>query len=223
MTCRCSTLVGFGSFIQALILPVLGVLAVTSEWSQRTGLVTFTLEPSRGRSLAAKVSAVIILGLAAIAILLAFAAAFTVLLEPCSPRPAPGTSAGTLCAARRPADDVSAFGLALGMILLNSAATIVISFMLPTIFSILVNVISWLRDAAPWLDKNTALQDFLVDGATVNGTDGRRRVVALVDLDPHARRHLSGDEERSEVVPSEPAGVERSSRLRLTLQDADER
>ena len=28
--------VGFGSFLQALLLPVLGILVVTSEWSQRT-------------------------------------------------------------------------------------------------------------------------------------------------------------------------------------------
>ena len=62
-------------------------------------------------------------------------------------------------------------GLALGMILLNSAAAIVISFMLPTIFSILVNVISWLRDAAPWLGQEHCAAGLLVDGATVNGTD----------------------------------------------------
>src|SRR5262252_8302981 len=31
---------------QGFILPILGILLVTSEWSQRTGLVTFTLEPS---------------------------------------------------------------------------------------------------------------------------------------------------------------------------------
>ena len=33
-----------------ILLPVLGVMSVTSEWSQRTAMVTFTLEPSRSRS-----------------------------------------------------------------------------------------------------------------------------------------------------------------------------
>ena len=36
------------------LLPVLGIMAVTSEWTQRTGLVTHTLEPRRSRVLAAK-------------------------------------------------------------------------------------------------------------------------------------------------------------------------
>src|SRR3954454_8314032 len=29
-----------------ILLPVLGIMAVTSEWSQRTAMVTFSLEPS---------------------------------------------------------------------------------------------------------------------------------------------------------------------------------
>ncbi len=45
----------YGLYLQAttvpmaLILPVVGILAVTSEWCQRTGLVTFGLEPRRAR------------------------------------------------------------------------------------------------------------------------------------------------------------------------------
>ena len=38
----------------AVILPVIAVLSVTSEWSQRTGLTTFTFVPGRGRVIAAK-------------------------------------------------------------------------------------------------------------------------------------------------------------------------
>src|SRR6188474_469510 len=37
----------------AVLLPVLGILLVTSEWSQRTGLITFALVPVRSRVLAA--------------------------------------------------------------------------------------------------------------------------------------------------------------------------
>ena len=33
-----------------VILPMIGILAVTSEWSQRSGLTTFTLVPHRGRA-----------------------------------------------------------------------------------------------------------------------------------------------------------------------------
>src|SRR3954453_4514956 len=36
--------VGIANFISGFLLPVLGIMLVTSEWSQRTGMVTLTLE-----------------------------------------------------------------------------------------------------------------------------------------------------------------------------------
>src|SRR4051794_35282029 len=36
-------------FPMSVILPIIAILAVTGEWSQRSGLTTFTLVPSRGR------------------------------------------------------------------------------------------------------------------------------------------------------------------------------
>src|SRR3954464_5921764 len=47
-----------------LLLGGLGILLVTPEWSQRTGLITFTLVPVRSRVLAAKLLASIALSLA---------------------------------------------------------------------------------------------------------------------------------------------------------------
>ena len=46
-------------------------------------------------------------------------------------------------------------GLAFGMVLLNSAAAIVLSFALPTVFAI---VFQWskIASAAPWVDPSTA-------------------------------------------------------------------
>src|ERR1700759_2210420 len=41
----------------AVLVPVLGILLVTSEWSQRTGLITFALVPARSRVLGAKLIA----------------------------------------------------------------------------------------------------------------------------------------------------------------------
>ena len=37
------------SFSIAILLPILGILLLTSEWGQRTAMVTFTLEPRRPR------------------------------------------------------------------------------------------------------------------------------------------------------------------------------
>ena len=45
-----------------IILPIIGILAVTSEWSQRSGLTTFTLVPHRGRVLWAKFIAAVGVG-----------------------------------------------------------------------------------------------------------------------------------------------------------------
>src|SRR4029079_14330741 len=41
-------------FPLAVILPMIACLSVTGEWSQRTGLTTFTLVPHRGRVVVAK-------------------------------------------------------------------------------------------------------------------------------------------------------------------------
>ena len=45
-----------------MLLPILGIMAATAEWTQRTGLVTFTLEPRRGRVVLAKALAALVLG-----------------------------------------------------------------------------------------------------------------------------------------------------------------
>jgi ABC-2 type transport system permease protein len=55
-------LMGAAAIPLAALLPVLGILLVTSEWSQRTALVSFTLEPVRLR-VASKMFAALMLGL----------------------------------------------------------------------------------------------------------------------------------------------------------------
>ena len=49
-----------------ILLPVLGVLSITSEWSQRTAMVTFTLEPSRMRVVLAKLVSLLIVSVVAL-------------------------------------------------------------------------------------------------------------------------------------------------------------
>ena len=162
----------FGNFIglsatpQGFLLPVLGILAVTSEWSQRTGLVTFTLEPRRGRALSAKVAAVLVLGLIFVVLLFACAVVGNLLAEGLRGGQGDWDFGG---------DDVVRVlvlqlmgllgGLAFGTVLLNSAPAIVLSFVLPLAVSILFEIIPGLRDSAPWIDINTA-QEPLFDFAT---------------------------------------------------------
>ena len=49
-------------FPMAVILPMVAILSVTSEWSQRSALTTFTLVPSRGRVIAVKAFLAVTIG-----------------------------------------------------------------------------------------------------------------------------------------------------------------
>ena len=52
-------------FPMVIILPIIATLLVTSEWSQRSGLTTFTLVPHRGRVITAKLVVAVAVGVAA--------------------------------------------------------------------------------------------------------------------------------------------------------------
>lgn len=149
--------VGIAATPQGFLLPVLGILAVTSEWSQRTGLVTFTLEPSRSRIVWAKLSAIVITGVGFVALVLALAAVSN--LIGMAVFDGDGSWSFGIVGVR----DVLLLqlmgliqGAAFGMILMNSAAAIVTAFVLPIAFSVLANIVPKIQDAAPWIDLGTA-------------------------------------------------------------------
>ena len=141
---------------QGFLLPVLGILLVTSEWGQRTALVTFTLVPVRGRVLLAKVLAALITGVAAILLAMGVAALATLV------------GGADNAWAHIGLDDLGKYGilqvsgvlqgLAFGLLFLNTAAAIVTYFVLPTAFSIVASLWSALKDAAPWVDLGTSQQ-----------------------------------------------------------------
>ncbi len=58
----------------AILLPVISILSVTSEWSQRTGLTSFTLVPHRGRVLLAKGVDTVLVGVVAMVVAMAIGA-----------------------------------------------------------------------------------------------------------------------------------------------------
>lgn len=154
--------IGIASTPQGFLLPVLGILLITSEWSQRTAMVTFALEPSRPRIILAKVVAAVLLGGGA------FVAAVLI-----------GTL-GTLVGGSDNGFEglkISLFllflalqmlsvlqGVAYGLILLNTPAAIVAFFVLPIASSIVFSLVSGLRDSAPWLDLGTAQQPLFEAG-----------------------------------------------------------
>ena len=142
---------------QGVLLPILGILTVTSEWGQRTGLVTFTLEPKRGRVVLAKLLAVLLLGLLAVLVAFALAALGNVLGQ--SLQDGDGSWAFGVEGFR----DILVLqllgvlqGLALGMLIMNTAGAIVTYFALPAAVGILAGTVERFREAAEWVDINTA-------------------------------------------------------------------
>jgi hypothetical protein len=141
---------------QKILLPALAILAMTSEWSQRTGLVTFILVPDRRRVLLAKFTAVLALGLVVIAV--AFAAAGI------------GNALG---AGLRHGNGSWTFGLsgfaeiilvqliglvegmAFGMALLITAGAIIAYYVVPSLWSVLFSTAA-MKTIAPWFDLNQA-------------------------------------------------------------------
>lgn len=173
----------FGSFFgvtaspQGFLLPVLGVLLVTSEWGQRSTLTTFTLVPSRGRVVLAKIVAAVLFGLAAIVLAMAFSALGALVGGASDPWGAFGIEdAGKLAL-------VQTFGvlqgLAFGMLFLNTAAAIVTYFVVPIAFSILTSVVAAMRDVQPWVDPGTS-QAPLISGETLTGEQWAQMATAAL-------------------------------------------
>jgi len=162
----------FGAAIgvpMTLLLPVMAILSVTSEYTQRSGLTTFTLVPHRGRVIRAKAVVAMALGAVSIGVALAIGAL--------------GNIVGSTIAGVDTVWDISAqqigylvfanvlnllIGFMLGVLIRNSPGAIVgfvvYSFVLPTLSLVLGNFQQWWEDLRPWLDFNWA-QGELYDGS----------------------------------------------------------
>lgn len=164
-----------------VILPIIAILAITGEWSQRTGLTTFTLVPHRTRVIIAKVIASVIVGVGSMLIALVFGLA--------------GNTIGPAVTGTDRVWDVSIvhfleivvgslismlLGTALGILFRSTPVALVayflISLLVPTTFGILAASQPGFQDTQPWVDLNFA-QSFLFDG-TIAGVQWARLAVA---------------------------------------------
>ena len=143
---------GYAAIALSILLPVVSILTLTSEWSQRTVLTTFTQEPRRTRIVRAKIAVSLLLG--------ASAAVFGGVVT--------AAGLGVAAASGRTLDAnlntglLVAFvlfvllnvmtGVALGALVHNSAAAIVASFVLPIGFALLGRAS---QVVAEWLDYTT--------------------------------------------------------------------
>jgi ABC-2 type transport system permease protein len=144
-------------FPVVILLPLIAILAVTSEWSQRTGLTTFTLVPHRGRIITAKAISSVTIAIAAM--VLAFAVG------------ALGNLLGAALRGTALVWDVNVtqclyyvlgmvlsllIGFMLGVLFRASigalVAYFVLTFLIPTVFGLLANSQHWFHTLQPWID-----------------------------------------------------------------------
>jgi ABC-2 type transport system permease protein len=156
-----------------IILPVIAILSVTSEWSQRSGLTTFTLVPKRGEVIWAKLLISVALGAVSIVAALGIGAV--------------GNLVGAAMTGIDPVWDISLaqatslimanvlgllIGFMLGVLIRSSAAAIVgyfiYGFVLAGLTSVLAASQEWFRDLQPWIDFNYT-QGLLFEGWPVGG------------------------------------------------------
>ncbi len=172
--------VNFGDFMvgmntpMGVFLPVLGIMAVTQEFGQRTALTTFTQVPSRLTVFGAKFVATLGLAVVAVVVGLLLASLANVLY---------GALSGSEAVWGVGVSDVGRYfllhaiglatGFAFGTLFLNTAVAIVLyfvySFVLPGLFEIGAQLVGWIADVRPWVDFNDA-QTPLIDG-NISGSD----------------------------------------------------
>jgi ABC-2 type transport system permease protein len=144
-----------------ILLPIVGILLITSEWSQRTALITFALVPVRSRVLIAKIAASLVLTVIALVVTIALAALGTALA---SPGVSDTWSLGAGLLGQMVLFIVTAMlmGVAYGTILLSSAPAIVLSFVIPIAIAAITNIVSALDGLGRWIDQSRSLGDLAV-------------------------------------------------------------
>jgi ABC-2 type transport system permease protein len=170
--------------ILGYFLPILMILLVTSEWSQRTGLATFTLEPRRPRVMGAKIVAGLALAVAVLG-LGAVIAAVGVVLSPVN---------GGEAVWNLGYDEVQSFlvtgligvlvGFTLAMLLRSSAAAIVAyfvyTFILPVVGGTLGALIDGFDKVVPWIEFNTAQTPLITGDYRASGEEWAQIAVSGV-------------------------------------------
>ncbi|MFF5076859.1 ABC transporter permease [Actinoplanes sp. NPDC000266] len=145
----------FGLLPSSVLLPVLGILSMTGEWSQRTALTTFTLVPARGRVIAAKLIAGVLIATASTAAALALSAVAN-LLGAALGGDGSWSMDGSLVWQGAGLQVIFVLmGIGFGALLLNTPLAIVAFFAVPMVWSILGGTIKALKTAAEWIDINT--------------------------------------------------------------------
>ena len=153
--------VAASAFVSSFLLPILGIMLVSSEWSQRTGMTTFALEPRRMRVVWAKLFAGISLTAFVVAFALVVGLVFVLLFSAFQGQ-SPDWTFGWSGFAGFVINQTFAMvgGFALASLLLNTPAAIVVyvvyKYVLPGLLALGSALMAWFSDVAPWIDFQQA-------------------------------------------------------------------
>ena len=158
--------------LTSLLLPIVGILAVTGEFSQRTALVTFTLVPRRERIVIAKLAAGVLLALATSAVCVVIAAVGTAIADG-----AWTLSAGALAGPVLDQALVVLMGVALGLAVMNSpAADRAVLRACRRSVGVLTELVGALEGAGDWIVTSVTFAALLQGDAS--GADWARLAVS---------------------------------------------
>ncbi len=161
-------------FPVVVILPLIAILSVTSEWSQRTGLTTFTLVPHRGRIIAAKAVSSVLIAVGAMVLTFAVGALGNLASAAVTGTALVWDVTWTQCLYYVLGMILSLLiGFMLGVLIRSSTGAIVayfvLTFVLPTIFGLLAETQQWFRDLQPWVDVQFAQSGLFVFDQALTG------------------------------------------------------
>nr|WP_296068621.1 ABC transporter permease [uncultured Actinoplanes sp.] len=169
----------FGLVPGTVLLAVLGILSMTSEWSQRTALATYSLVPARGRVFVAKLAAGVLVAVAATAATAVLSVAANLLGTALSGDGSWHIDGSLIWQGLLSEVIFVLMGMGFGALLLNSPLAIVTYLALPTLWSVLGETIRPLGTAAKWLDLNLTSQA-LSDPSMTSGEYARLGVSVAV-------------------------------------------
>ena len=173
----------YGSYLAAagipmgIMLPVLGILSATQEWSQRTAMTTFALEPRRGRVIWAKVVSTLLIGLGEVVLALALGAVGRLLGDLRGAESDWAVNGWVIAGMTGMMLLYILQGLAFGLALLNTPAAIVTYFALPTLLP-LMSMVSWLRTPWEWIDLSMTTAP-LTSGIAMTGEQWAQLAVSV--------------------------------------------
>jgi ABC-2 type transport system permease protein len=151
-----------------VILPMVALLSITSEWSQRSGLTTFTYVPSRRRVIGAKTLSSVAVAVASMAFAFVIGAVGNVVGSTIAGTPLVWDLSAGHAATIVLGNLVSLLtGTMLGMLLRSSAGGLVVYFvvtlLVPNLSGLLAASQDWFKQLQPWVDLSYA-QTYLFEG-----------------------------------------------------------